>query len=283
MPTADELIESGRKTLLRHVDNFSRVGDERDQARELLEYAAGRAIDDGIEVDGRTLRRYERFIQRRTTGEPVPYIRGYEDFSGLKLMVKPGVFIPRDTTQFLASQAVARLRGRKAPVAADLATGVGAVALAMAHAVPGATVYGTDISPLAVRLARANARANGLPNARFSTGSMFDSLPPGLRGSMDVIASHPPYVADDELGDLPAEIGFEPTGTLTDSSADGLGLVRLLVDEGRHWLKRDGWLCVEIAPDLARTLRTMLVRAGYRDVRSTRGISEHSRVLVAKR
>ncbi len=283
MPTADELIETGRKRLLRHVDNFSRVGDERDQARELLAHAAGNEIDDGVEVDKRTLRRYERFIDRRTTGEPVPYIRGFETFSGLELLVKPGVFIPRDTTQFLASQAAARLRGRKSPLAADLATGVGAVALAMADAVPASQVYGTDISPLAVQLARANARKNGLPNARFSVGSMFDSLPRSLRGWMDVIASHPPYVTDDELGDLPAEIAFEPTGTLTDSSADGLGLVRLLVNEGRHWLKRDGWLCVEIAPDLSRTLRSMLIRAGYRGVRSTRGISEHSRVLVAKR
>jgi release factor glutamine methyltransferase len=283
LPTADELIESGGKRLRKHVDRFSRVGDEREQARELLAYAAGREIDDGGEVDPRTLERYERFIERRTTGEPVPYIRGYEDFSGLKLAVKPGVFIPRDTTRFLASQAIARLRGRKEPLAADLATGVGAVALAMARAVPSATVYGTDISPLAVRLARANARTNGLANASFAAGSMFDALPRKLRGSFDVIASHPPYVAHGELGDLPAETTFEPTATLTDSSPDGLGLVRLLIDEGRHWLKREGWLCIEIAPDLARTVRTLLVRAGYRNVKSTRGVSEYTRVLVGKR
>ncbi len=283
MPTAEELIELGRKHLRRHIANFSRVGDERDQARELLEYAAGEAIDDGIEVDARTLRRYERYLERRATGEPVPYIRGYEDFYGLKLAVKPGVFIPRDTTQFLASQSVARLRGRKSPVAADLATGVGAVALAMAHAVPAAAVYGTDISPLAVRLARANARVNGLANARFAVGSMFDALPASLRGSFDLIASHPPYVSNEELGDLPAETTFEPTGTLTDSSPDGLGLVRLLIDHGRRWLKNDGWLLIEIAPDLARKIKSMLVRAGYRAVKSTRGISEYSRVLVAKR
>jgi release factor glutamine methyltransferase len=283
LPTAKHLIESGRKRLLQHVDNFSRVGDERDQARELLAYAAGEEIDDGVEVDPRTRRKYERFIERRTTGEPVPYIRGFEDFSGLKLAVKPGVFIPRDTTQFLASQAESRLRGRKKPVAVDLATGVGAVALAMADAVPSAAVYGTDISPLAVRLARANARANRLSNARFSVGSMFDALPRSLHGSIDVIASHPPYVATHELDDLPAEIGFEPTGTITDLSADGLDLVRVLIDEGRDWLKRDGWMCIEIAPDLARTIRTLLLRAGYRNVKSTRGISEHSRVLVAKR
>ncbi|MFY9587067.1 MAG: HemK/PrmC family methyltransferase [Actinomycetota bacterium] len=283
MPTADQLIESGRKHLLNHVDKFSRVGDERDQATELLAYAAGREITDGIEVDPRTAQRYERFLERRSTGEPVPYIRGFETFSGLKLAVKPGVFIPRDSTQFLAKQAVARLRGRKNPVGADLATGVGAVALAMADAVPSARVYGTDLAPLAVRLARANARANRLPNARFVTGSMFDPLPRALRGGIDVIASHPPYVATDELDDLPAEIGFEPTMTITDSSSDGLGLVRLLIDEGREWLKRDGWMCIEIAPDLARPVRTMLSRAGYRNVKSTRGIHEYSRVLVAKR
>lgn len=283
MPTAEQLIESGRKKLRQHIEKFSRVGDERDQAAELLAYAAGREIDETVEVDPRTMRRYERYLDRRATGEPVPYIRGFETFSGLTLAVKPGVFIPRDTTRFLSYQAVTRLRGRKAPIGADIATGVGAVALEMARDVPSATVYGTDLSPLAVKLARQNARKNGLSNAHFSVGSMFDPLPASIRGAVDVIASHPPYVASGEVGDLPAETMFEPTLTLTDSSPDGLSLVRVLINEGRDWLKPNGWLLIEIAPDLARTVRTMLGRAGYRDVRSTRGVHEWSRVVVAKR
>ena len=284
MTRAEELIAAGHERLRRHIDRFSRYGDERVQARELLEYAAGGELDDEAEVDPRTRRRFESLVERRARGEPVPYIRGYEVFLDMRLAVKPGVFIPRETTEFLARQAIRRLRGRTDPVAADLACGVGAVALAIARELPNATVFGADISKNAVSLARANARSNGVGNVTFVAGSMFEPLPKRLRGSMDVIASHPPYVATGELRDLPAEvIDFEPVQTLTDSSRDGLGFVRGLVLGAREWLKPGGWLCVEIAADLTRPLRPMLTRAGYREIKSTRAPSVDTRVVVAKR
>lgn len=281
---ADALIEAGRARLRRAADRFERRGDERLQARELLEHAAGRPIADGTTVDARTRRLFARFVERRVHGEPIPYIRGYEEFYGLRLAVKPGAFIPRLTTEALAEQAIWRLEHRTDPIAADLATGVGAVALAMAHAFPRATVYGTDISKVALSLARANARSEDVPNVRFLAGSMFDPLPRRLRGSIDVITSHPPYVAVHELRGLPAElIDYEPVESLTDSSRDGLGLVRLLVAGARNWLRPGGWLCIEIASDLARPVRSMLMRAGYRSVRSRRDAWPETRVLVARR
>jgi release factor glutamine methyltransferase len=282
--TAEDLIRAGRKRLLVEVDRFSRYGDERAQARELLEHAAGRDVYDDDEIDAPTRRRYEALIARREKGEPIGYIRGFEDFRGIRLVVKPGAFIPRETTQFLAEQAIRRLRLRKKPVAVDIATGIGAVALAIAADVADAAVFGTDISRIALRLARDNARRHRLSNARFLEGSAFDPLPSKLRGTVDVIVSHPPYVSTHEIGELPTELlDFEPVESLTDSSPDGLGFVRMLVVESREWLKPDGWLCLEIGPDLARTVRSLLVRAGYRSVRSTKSASPYSRVLVAKR
>lgn len=281
---AQDLIRIGHKRLLLEVDRFSRYGDERTQARELLEHAAGGEVDDLDEIDAPTRRRYEALIARREKGEPIGYIVGYEDFRGIRLAVKPGAFIPRDSTQFLAEQAIRRLRNREKPVAVDIATGIGAVALAIASDVAGATAYGTDMSRVAVRLARTNARRHGLANAHFLEGSGFDPLPSKLRGRVDVIASHPPYVATHEVDELPTELlDFEPVESLTDSSPDGLGFVRMLVAEARDWLRPDGWLCLEIGPDLVRSVRPMLVRAGYRSVRSTRGRSEYTRVLVGKR
>lgn len=284
MTRAEELIEAAHERLRRHVDRFSRYGDERAQARELLEYAAGGELDDDDEIDPRTRVAFEGLVERRAKGEPVPYIRGYEVFLGMRLAVEPGVFIPRETTEFLARQAIRRLRGRTDPVAADLATGVGAVAIAIARHVPNARVYGADISRSAVTMARANARSNGVGNVTFVAGSMFEPLPKRLRGSVDVIASHPPYVATRELRDLPAEvIDFEPVQTLTDSSRDGLGFVRALVLDARAWLKPGGWLCVEIASDLTRTLRSMLSGAGYREIKSTRARRLDTRVVVGRR
>lgn len=281
---AEHLIEAGRKRLVRETERFSRYGDERLQARELLEHAAGSDVYDDDLIDARTARRYEGLLERRAKGEPVAYIRGYEEFRGFRLTVKPGAFIPRDSTQFLAEQAIRRVRGRRSPVAADIATGIGAVALAIAREVPGASVFGTDISRTALSLARANARKHRILNARFLTGSGFDALPRKLRGSLDVVVSHPPYVPTHEVPELPAELlDFEPVESLTDSSDDGLGFVRMLVRVSRDWLKPDGWLCLEIGPDLARSVRSLLVRAGYRSVRSTHGTSSFTRVLVAKR
>jgi release factor glutamine methyltransferase len=281
--TAKDLIGAGRKRLLGDASRRSRTGDEAVQALELLWHAAGRELDDDEIIDQQTRRRYEAFLERRVRGEPVPYIRGYEEFNGLRFAVKPGAFIPRQTTEFLAQQAIRRIRRRPNPIAADLACGVGAVAVVMGHEVPTATVYGTDISATALRLARANARANDATNVTFLKGSMFEALPAKLRGSLDVVASHPPYIPSHELDDQPAElIEYEPFHTLTDSSHDGLGLVRVLVADAREWLKPGGWLCIEIAPDMTRYVRTLLVRSGYRDVASTREW-EHTRVLVARR
>ncbi|MGH2795434.1 MAG: N5-glutamine methyltransferase family protein, partial [Actinomycetota bacterium] len=170
------------------------------------------------------------------------------------------------------------------PVAVDIATGVGAVAIAIGREVGRAEVYGTDISPVALRLARANARRYRLDNVRFLSGSGFEPIPEKLRGSVDVITSHPPYVPTHEIPELPVELlNYEPVESLTDSSADGLGFIRMLVRDSRDWLKPDGWLLLEVGPDVARPVRTLLVRAGYEMVRSTHGISPYSRVVVARR
>jgi len=282
--TAGEIIEAARKRLLRHVDDFSRYGDERTQARELLEHAVGGPLDDKDPVEARFYMRFNRLIERRATGEPVPYIRGYEEFRGLRFSVKPGAFIPRQSTEFLAEQAIRRSRRRTDPIVADLATGVGAVAVAIADEVPDATVFATDISKTALRLARANARSHNARNVSFLAGSMFEPLPTRLRGSFDVITSHPPYVAAGELHELPRELtAFEPMESLTDASGDGLGLMRILIGGAIEWLKPGGWLCVEVGSDVARTVRSMMTRAGYAEIKSTRGVIAESRVVVGRR
>ncbi|MBI2237707.1 MAG: peptide chain release factor N(5)-glutamine methyltransferase, partial [Actinobacteria bacterium] len=217
------------------------------------------------------------------TGEPVQFIKGYAEFRGLRLIARPGVFVPRDSTEFLAEQAIRRLRGRREPVALDLATGGGTVALAVVNEVPRASVYGTDVSAEAVALARRNARRLAL-RAHFVTGDLFSGLPRGLAGRVDVITLHPPYVGRRELRHLPEEIKrFEPVHTLTDRSPDGLGLVERAVVEAIGWLAPRGWLLIEVSPDRSRAVAALMRRAGYRDVRSTKGGLAVTRVLVGRR
>jgi release factor glutamine methyltransferase len=262
---------------------------ERREAASLLSFALGdrdasdELADPDAVVSTRPRGRYRRLIERRATGEPMAHIIGWTTFRDLRIGVGPGAFIPRQSSELLAESAVRRLRRRRSPIAIDLATGVGPVALAVAHAIPGAEVHGTDISRTAIRQARANAASLGLPNATFHCGDLFGSLPAGLRNRVDVITVHPPYVPPEELGDLPLEIrGFEPEDALTDLSADGLGLFARTTEEAPDWLRPGGWLLVEVSPDRARAIRSRLVRSGYRDVKSTRGWPDISRVIVGR-
>jgi release factor glutamine methyltransferase len=262
---------------------------ERREAAALLSFALGdreaseelaRAVPD---VSARARAHYRRLIDRRASGEPMAHILGWTTFSGLRIAVRPGSFVPRQSSELLAHTAVRRLRGRRSPIAIDLATGVGPVALAVAHAIRGAEVHGTDISRSAVRQARANAASLGLRNAAFHCGDLFSSLPARLREQVAVITVHPPYVPPRELDDLPLEIrGFEPEDALTDLSADGLGLLARTVEEAPEWLRPGGWLLVEVSPDRARAVRSRLVHSGYRDVRSTRGWPDVTRVIVGR-
>ena len=264
------------------LDHFQRDREEI-EAEEMLAAAMGvEAVDPKVDVPEGARRRFDRMVERRSTGEPVPFIIGRLEFRGLELRAKPGVFVPRDSSEFLAEQAVRRLRRRGDPVAVDLATGAGAIALAVANEVPGALVYGADIAEDAVRLARANARRLGL-SARFVAGDLFDGLPDRLRGQVDVITLHPPYVARDELADLPDEIrNFEPEHVLTDQSVDGLGLVERTADEAWNWLCKGGWVLIEVSPDRARPVASALRDEGFADVRSTNGGMGVTRVVVGR-
>ena len=158
--TAGDLLEEGRRRLRAANDRFGHTGFERSDAGDLMRHVLGRVPGDDEEVDGVARRRYERLIARRATGEPLPYIVGWTEFRGLRLSVRPGTFVPRETTEFLAAQAIRRVRGRPESVVIDLATGVGSGALAAAAAVPTACVYGVDLARTAVGTARRNARAN---------------------------------------------------------------------------------------------------------------------------
>jgi release factor glutamine methyltransferase len=279
---AEELIEDGRRTIFRSKENLSWTGDERDQARQFLELALGRAPKPGEEVPARAQRRFHQLIERRASGEPVPYILGWTEFRDLRLKIGPGAFVPRATSEFLAEQAIRRLRRRNQPVAVDLATGIGPIPLSIAHALPRADVHGTDISAAPLRQGRANARALGL-RVHFYQGSLFDPLPSSLRGRVDTVTIHPPYVAKHEVAELPSELrNYEPPESLTDNSRDGTYLARIVADRAHDWLRPGGWLLIEVGSYLARAVKSLMVKAGYEDVRSTEGPLGYTRVLVGR-
>jgi release factor glutamine methyltransferase len=257
-------------------------------AEQLLSDAVGRPVTAALRRSKLTpaeRKRFESMVARRVNGEPIARIAGYLDFRGMRLLVRNGVFVPRISSEFLASEAVARLRRRRGPrVGVDVATGSGPLALAMAKDVPDAEVWGLDISRDAIRLCRANARRVGLHNAHFRVSDMLDALPSRLRSGVDVFTIHPPYVARADLRILPREIrDFEPHDTLTDWSDDGLELVRRLAADAGTWLRPGGTMLVEIGTYLSRKTQATLRRAGLTDVSWTKDSLGVTRVISGRR
>jgi release factor glutamine methyltransferase len=265
------------------IDHWQKHREEI-EAEELLEHLMGRMPRDDERVPEGIESAFTQLIERRAAGEPVSLITGYTDFLGIDLMVEPGVFVPRDSSEFLAIQAIRRLKGRKRPVLVDLATGAGTIALAVASHSPRTEIYGTDIARDAVALARRNAKRLGL-RARFLAGDLFEGLPASIRGRVSVVTLHPPYVPVDEVPSLPEEVrAWEPAHTLTDGSTDGMGLVERAAADAPAWLSKNGWILLEADPDAARDVRRRLTQAGFRDVRTTSGGElKVTRVIVGRR
>jgi release factor glutamine methyltransferase len=284
MPTAGEVLDEAERELkASDLIDHPHAGKERIDAEELLEFVLDRRPGQREEIPPPVLKRFRRLISRRVSGEPVAYITRKAPFRGLTLEVRRGGFIPRESTEFMAVQAIRRLQRRPRPVHIDVATGIGPVALAVASAVPKAKVYGVDIAAAALAQARRNAGLLRLRNVTFLRGDLFAALPKRLKGAVNVITIHPPYVARGEVRELPEEIvRFEPRESITDFSRTGLGLLERVTQEAPHWLSDDGWLLVEVSPDRARSVASLLRGSGFRDIRSTIGPVRFTRVLVGR-
>lgn len=237
-------------------------------------------------------------VGRRVAGEPLQYVLGCWTFLGLDLLVDRRVLIPRPETEVTARVAIdeaVRLgarRGRPDPWAgaattytvADLGTGSGAIALALAAELPDAEVWATDDSQDALAVARANLAGTGLPSTRvrLGTGSWFDALPDRLRGHLRLVVSNPPYVAEAEVDDLPAELSHEPRRALV-SGPTGLESIDLIVSEAPAWLDAVGTLVCELAPHQSDAVRHAAATAGFDEVLVQRDLAGRDRVLVARK
>jgi release factor glutamine methyltransferase len=280
---ASKLLADARRALRAapSLEHYAR--QEAIESRELLAYVLGHTPAPSDQVGERDASRFEELIARRLAGETVALIRGWERFRGLEIRVHRGVFVPRESTSLLADAAVRRLRGRAAPVAVDVATGSGAVALAIANEVPAADVVGGDISPEAIRIARANAQRLGL-SVGFVVADGLAPLAARLGGGIDVVTLHPPYVPIGEVNDLPLETRLsEPLHTLSDGSEDGMQLIRDTAEAARGALKPRGWLAIEVSSDVSRTFATIVRRAGLRDVLGLSRPMHDRRVMVGRR
>ncbi|RLJ16982.1 peptide chain release factor N(5)-glutamine methyltransferase [bacterium endosymbiont of Escarpia laminata] len=230
-------------------------------------------------LDSAQYQAYQALLQRRRRGEPIAYITGRREFWSLELEVTPDTLIPRPDTELLVELALTHLPQKGPCRIADLGTGSGAIALAIASERPDCGIHATDRSSAALAVARKNGEKLGFDNMHFHQGSWFEALPGHDR--FRLILSNPPYIPNDDphlaQGDLPSE----PQEALA-AGPDGLNDIRKIATGAHNHLQPGGWLLLEHGFDQAAAVRELLRGAGLTEVQSHRDLAGHERITEGR-
>ncbi|MCC5995160.1 MAG: peptide chain release factor N(5)-glutamine methyltransferase [Oceanicaulis sp.] len=274
-----EVLRSGAARL-----RAAGLGDEaQGDARRLLEAAGGLAPSALMArlseaADGASSARFEAMIARRAAREPLSHITGSAGFWTLDLIVTPDVLTPRPDTETVVEAALAAAPDRDAPLEIlDIATGSGAIALALLSELPNARAAATDLSAPALAVARGNAAANGLADRiRFIETNWAD----GVAGPFDIIVSNPPYIASAVIGALEPEVRDHEPRLALDGGPDGLAPYPHLFAEARRLLKPGGTGVFEIGYDQGEAVLALARAAGARRAGLRQDLAGRDRAAV---
>jgi release factor glutamine methyltransferase len=206
--------------------------------------------------------RYETALAERARGVPAQYITGHQEFWGMDLIVSPAVLIPRPETEHVVESVLELARGDggrgqqpHTTCIADVGTGSGCIALALAKELPDAEIYATDISATALEIARANAARHQLEKRiQFHQTDLLG----GLQSNFDFIVSNPPYVGESEEDQVQLEVRkFEPRVAVF-AGASGVEVITRLIAQAKSALGPGGWLIMEISGTIADAVRRLL-------------------------
>jgi release factor glutamine methyltransferase len=270
----------------------------RHEARFIVEEVLGTG---GVHSDGAVIRQDDvvaiRVLgDRRAAGEPLQYVLGHWAFRSLDLLVDPRVLIPRPETEQVVEVAFRELRklGAGRPVIVDAGTGSGAIALSLAadlvDTFPGGDIWGVDRSADALAVAQANLErvrlhcGGQLLPVTFVESAWLAALPESLQGTVTMVVSNPPYVAESEWDDLPSEVRSEPAGALVavagSDGTPGLGDVESVLQQSWRWLSRPGVVVIELAPHQATAASGLARSLGYLDVEVAPDLASRPRALI---
>jgi release factor glutamine methyltransferase len=235
-----------------------------------------RAVDAGAAASFRAL------VDRRAAHEPVQHILGYEEFRGLRIAVTPDVLIPRPETEGLVERALELLADRPGAVVADIGTGSGVIACAVAASRPDLEVLAVEQSLGALAVASDNVRALGLASrVRLLAGDLFGPLA-SLNGSLDMVVANPPYCPSGVIPTLPVEVArFEPRLAL-DGGPDGMRVLRRIITEAPRFLRPGAWLLMEIGEEQAGPLASLMAAEGFSRIGARRDLRDVERYIEGR-
>ena len=261
-------------------------GDARLDAETLLMHLLGRdraylyAYPE-LELSCREITSYNELLERRASGEPLQYITGHQEFWGLDLMVSPAVLIPRPETEHVVEAALELLRGTGFPRVADVGTGSGCIALALASELPKVKIDAVDVSLDALKIARTNAERLGLADRIDFAES--DLLQKYLADGpiFEMVVSNPPYVGEQEADKLQVEVREHEPYCALFGGKQGLDIYGRLIPQAWQVLKSGGWLAMEIGFSQEQEIRNLL--HDWSDVRSITDLKGIPRVVIARK
>jgi len=264
--TCSALLRAGVSLL-----SGAEIPNAENEAIWILEFALGTSrlalrLEGNRTVDPMEQDRVMELFARRAAREPLQYLLGSQEFCGLEFLVDRSVLIPRPETELLVKQVAQHSFRTWPPIIADIGTGSGCIAVALARALPTAVLYATDRSPAALRVAEHNAARQGVEDrVQFLVGDLLEPLRAhGLVGKVAAVVSNPPYIPDRELLELQPEVRmFEPRLALA-GGMDGLDFHRRLLGDAMEFLAPGGLLVLEVGQDQAgRLAEIAMAQGGY--------------------
>jgi len=219
---------------------------------------------------------FESMLSRRLASEPLQYITGVQEFFGLSFEVSPAVLIPRPETEHLVEAVLERFGRESSPRIVDVGTGSGAIAVALAHAIPRSRVTAVDFSSAALEVAQRNAERHGV--LERVTLLQSDLLAALESADFEVVVSNPPYIAEGEVLE-PQVFNYEPRSALY-AGPTGLEVYERLIPQARKVLKPQGWLMLEIGYGQSKALSRLL--SDWNEVSFLNDLQGIPRVVQAK-
>ena len=268
-----ELLVNG-KHLLKDIE------DGNIKARILLEYILKLSREKivsnpNIEVSDNNVESYLNKINDIKNGMPIQYITNKQEFMKLNFYVDKNVLIPQPDTEILVEKAIEICNNHGNDIKIlDLCTGSGAIGISIAKNIKNANVYATDIKNTVIDIAKQNAKQNNVDNIEFIVSDMFENI---QEKDFDIIVSNPPYIETDVIKTLPTEVRNEPIIAL-DGGKDGLKFYKIILSEYKKYLKKDGYLLLEIGYNQAKSVGE-LINLNYSIIEDLAG---NDRVIIIK-